>query len=104
MPSDSRLPIFKYAEFNVEALCHQASALRQGTVCACDVNQHPSSGSFNWAVSILFEDGIQWILRSPHADAMSIEMSSKLLSSEAATLKYIEENSDIPVPEVYRYR
>lgn len=104
MPSDERLAIFKYAKFDVKTLCHQASALRQGTVCTCDVNQHPSSGSFNWAISILFEDGIQWILQFPHTNAMSTETSLKLLSSEAATLEYLNENSDIPVPEVYHYR
>lgn len=33
-----------------------------------------------------------------------MEMSLKLLASEAATLQYMKANSDIPIPEVYYYR
>jgi hypothetical protein len=32
-----------------------------------------------------------------------MEMGIKLLASEAATLRYLEAHSDIPVPEVYDY-
>lgn len=96
--------IFTYAEFDPEALCRQASTLRQGVSCVCDLDQRPASGSFNWAIFITFEDGIRWVFRSPHPRTfMPIEMGAKLLASEAATLRYIRAHSDIPVPEVYDY-
>ncbi|KAB8264394.1 hypothetical protein BDV32DRAFT_135311 [Aspergillus pseudonomiae] len=72
---------FSIVTFDLQALCRLASRLRQGSTCRCDVNQVPESGSFNWAIYIVFEDGIQW-----------------LLESEAATLSYVRRNSDIPVP------
>ncbi|OJJ89569.1 uncharacterized protein ASPGLDRAFT_63040 [Aspergillus glaucus CBS 516.65] len=78
-------PIFTYAKFDVQALCRRETALRDEIECACDVNQHPASGSFNWAIRISFEDGTRWFLR------------------EAATLQYIKASSDIPIPDVYDY-
>ncbi|GKZ25905.1 hypothetical protein AbraIFM66951_009942 [Aspergillus brasiliensis] len=105
MPSDKRPPIFLYAKFDVQALCRIASSLRQDIACTCNHNQHPASGSFNWAIFISFEDGVQWVLRSPHTKGaeLSTELSSKLLESEAATMKYVQQNSDIPVPTVHLY-
>ncbi|PWY77745.1 hypothetical protein BO83DRAFT_406829 [Aspergillus eucalypticola CBS 122712] len=106
MPSDKRPPIFLYAKFDVQALCRTASSLRQDIACTCNPDQHPASGSFNWAVFLTFEDGVQWVLRSPHTNGaeLSMELSSKLLESEAATMKYVQQNSDIPVPTVHLYR
>ncbi|KAB8278747.1 RNase H domain-containing protein [Aspergillus minisclerotigenes] len=105
MRSNRRHDIFTYAEFDIQGLCRLASSLRQGSTCQCDVNQVPKSGSFNWAIYITFDDGIEWVLRSPHTGYGSIskEISSKLLESEAATLNYVRRNSDIPVPHVYSY-
>lgn len=99
-------PVFSYARFNLDSLCNVATRARNGIACTCDLNQRPATGSFNWAVSILFEDDIEWILRSPRSDlpSFSSELSSKLLASEAATLKYLRLDTDIPVPEVYSYR
>jgi hypothetical protein len=65
MPEDKKPAIFMYAKFNVEALCRLATALRQGIACTCD-NKLPATGSFNWAIFVSFEDGVQWVLRSPH--------------------------------------
>lgn len=30
-----------------------------------DLSQTPASGSLNWAITISFEDGVDWIFRSP---------------------------------------
>ncbi|PLN80793.1 kinase-like domain-containing protein [Aspergillus taichungensis] len=104
MPANSKSDIFTYADFNLQALCHQASALRQGISCTCNPDQLPASGSFNWAIFISFEDGIRWVFRSPHPRTfMPMEMGIKLLASEAAILRYLKLHSDIPVPEVYDY-
>ncbi|GKZ26084.1 hypothetical protein AbraIFM66951_009976 [Aspergillus brasiliensis] len=100
----SKPNIFTYSDFDLEAVCRQASALRQGIPCTCDFDQRPASGSFNWAIFIRFEDGLQWVFRSPHARTfMPLEIGVKLLASEAATLRYLKAHSDIPVPEVYDY-
>ncbi|RLL94479.1 hypothetical protein CFD26_102709 [Aspergillus turcosus] len=104
---EGRIPhaIFRYAKFDVEALCRLASALRQGIPCTCAMNKLPATGSFNWAIFVSFEDGIQWVLRSPkrQSELTSSELDLKLLASEAATLRYLRLKSDIPVPEVYHY-
>ncbi len=55
---------------------------------------------------ITFEDGVQWVFRSQR-EGNSIESNETnllLLTSEAATLKYIKIYSTIPVPEVFAYR
>ncbi|GFN11013.1 hypothetical protein AtubIFM56815_008580 [Aspergillus tubingensis] len=104
MSPSSKLNIFIYADFDLEAVCRRASTLRQGISCTCDPSQHPASGSFNWAIFILFGDGIQWVFRSPHPRTfMPLDIGVKLLASEAATLRYLKTHSDIPVPEVYDY-
>ncbi|KAJ5414168.1 hypothetical protein N7509_000795 [Penicillium cosmopolitanum] len=96
--------VFLYRKFDLQALCRRASALRRGVPCVCDPEQHPASGSFNWAVFISFEDGVRWVFRAPHPrDFMPEEQAEKLLASEAATLRYLKAHSDIPVPEVYEY-
>ncbi|CAG8228658.1 unnamed protein product [Penicillium salamii] len=102
---DEKRSLFRYANFDVNALCSIASQQREGIPCSCDLDQHPASGSFNWAVTVLFKDGVEWILRSPRDDSTQIskEVSAKLLSSEAATLNYLSAHTDIPVPKVHSY-
>lgn len=99
--------IFRYAKFDVDALCRLASRLYGGLICHCDLSQVPFSGSLNWAISISFTNGVVWFLRSPRNDDGGIlcsETNSKLLESEAVTLKYIKAHSSIPVPEVFAYK
>ncbi|KAJ5667808.1 Aminoglycoside phosphotransferase [Penicillium maclennaniae] len=104
MSEDLNPRVFTYADFDLQALCRHASTLRQGIPCTCDPNQRPASGAFNWAVFISFEDGVRWVFRSPHHRTfMPMEMAVKLLASEAATLRYIRAQSDIPIPMVYDY-
>lgn len=100
------LNIFRHAIFNVDALCQLASSLRFGRCCCCDVTQVPVGGSLYWAVFVLFDDGVEWVFRSPRYDGTirSPETIQKLVASEAATLKYINSHLAIPVPEVYAYR
>ncbi|KAJ6109131.1 Aminoglycoside phosphotransferase [Penicillium sp. IBT 16267x] len=100
----SKRDIFTYADFDLQGLCRQASMLRGGVSCACDPDQRPASGSFNWAIFISFDDRVRWVFRSPHPRPfMPMEMGIKLLASEAATLRYLRAHSNIPVPEVYDY-
>lgn len=97
-------PVFQYSNFDVSAICRLAGEMRRLS-CTCDLHQRPMRGGFNWAVFVLFADGIQWVLRSPaqnHPD-LSERSVVKLLLSEAATLRYLKIYTDIPVPDVYSY-
>ncbi|KAK0120437.1 hypothetical protein ONS96_010651 [Cadophora gregata f. sp. sojae] len=94
---------FCYAKFNLPALLHLASQLRD-VKCSCDESKRPESGALNWAIVLSFEDGVEWIFRSPRrCHDISPETIPKLIKSEVATMKYVKMNSSIPVPEVFDY-
>lgn len=107
-PSYKKLPVFRFADFDVSALCSLATELRneEQVLCDCDQSQTPLTGSLNWVITISFSDGVEWLLRSPRNDGAirSLQVNSDLLASEAATLKYLKTNSSIPMPEVFAYR
>lgn len=94
-----------HSKFNLPALLEHASQLRN-VPCSCDLTQRPLSGSLNWAVFLSFEDGVEWVFRSPTTgeDDISLEVAGELLASEVATMKYIKMNSSIPVPDIFDYR
>ncbi|KAF7560258.1 hypothetical protein G7046_g3883 [Stylonectria norvegica] len=97
--------IHRYATFNVTALLDLAQRLR-GRPCTCDSSKSPKSGSLNWAIFVTFDDGVDWVFRSPrssHFTKLRDETASKMLISEASTLKYMTAHCGIPVPEVYAY-
>lgn len=98
--------VYYYADFNLEALL-SLSEQRRGRPCTCDVSQMPKSGSLNWVIFISFDDGIEWVFRSPTSGLRgfySDETASKIVASEASTLMYLNAYTSIPVPEVYSYR
>lgn len=98
--------IFKYANFNVQALCKLASKLREGQTCSCDQAQTSASGDFNWTILIFFADNVQWVLRSSRRDEKlkCDNIKQTLLASEVATMRYIKANSHVPVLEVFAHR
>ncbi len=64
-------------------------------------------GSLNWVIFISFDDGVDWVFRSPRSGPHAIvsDVSArKLLISEATTLKYLRRNSALPVPEVFSFQ
>ncbi|SCV25445.1 uncharacterized protein FFB14_00338 [Fusarium fujikuroi] len=99
-----RPKIFRWAKFNLEALLLLAEKLR-GRSCTCDESKVPKSGSLNWVIFLTFDDGVEWVFRSPRYDTsmFSDETASKILVSEASTLRYLETHCQIPVPKVYSY-
>lgn len=98
-----RANVFFHAEFDILSLISLAQNIR-GKSCSCDESQHPKSGSLNWAISVYFEDGVEWIFRSPRkAFGLQQQSASAVLASEAATLNYLRETSDLPVPEVFAF-
>ncbi|KAI3316650.1 kinase-like domain-containing protein [Xylariaceae sp. AK1471] len=103
MSANRQDSIFNFAKFNVDALLALAGELR-GQSCTCDVSKAPKSGSLNWVIFVSFDDGIDWVFRSPCTSAVfTDESASKMLVSEAATMKYLRAHCSVPVPEVYSY-
>lgn len=98
--------VFLYYKFNLEALVSLAESLR-GQKCSCDTSVAPKSGGLNWVIFIAFEDGIEWVFRSPRNSGhriVSNESAQKMLISEAAALKFLKKNTSIPIPEVFSFR
>lgn len=102
----NRAAVFRYATFNVTALCQLASELRNGQACSFNFAQAPASGSLNWTIFISFDDGLKWVFRSSRSDGAIRcgDTNCSLLASEAATLRYLKSYSTLPVPEIYVYR
>lgn len=101
-----REKIFRYAEFNIDALLDLCRSLR-GRLCTCDRSKPPKAGSVNWVIFVAFDDGVEWAFRSPRRGYYPIygeESASKMVVSEASTLKYLAANTTIPVPQVYSYK
>ncbi|KAF5538173.1 RNase H domain-containing protein [Fusarium phyllophilum] len=106
MPTPTKRPrVFAYAHFDLDALISLASKVR-GQSCTVDTTTRPKAGSTHCVIFIAFEDGVEWVFRSPRRGLSAIiteESASKLLISEAATLKYLRALGSIPVPEVFSF-
>ncbi|KAF4437242.1 RNase H domain containing [Fusarium acutatum] len=101
-----RPKVFAYVHFDIDALISLASKLR-GKSCTVDMSMRPKAGSTHWVIFIIFEDGVEWVFRSPRSGLSAIiadESASKLLTSEASTLKYLRNLGSMPVPEVFSFR
>ena len=95
--------IYAHASFDLAALFSIARAIRQKD-CTCDESQRPKSGSLNWVIFIVFEDGVEWVFRSPRkAFGLREGIASEVLLSEVATLEYLGKIDCIPIPRVFSY-
>ncbi|KAF5611582.1 RNase H domain protein [Fusarium subglutinans] len=100
-----RPKVFAYANFDLDALISLAARLR-GQSCTIDTSTRPRAGSTHWVIFVVFEDGVEWVFRSPRCGPSAIiteESASKLLISEASTLKYLRGRGSILVPEVFSF-
>ncbi|KAH7127330.1 hypothetical protein EDB81DRAFT_907510 [Dactylonectria macrodidyma] len=108
---ERRKPIFAHADFHLDALLSLAAKLREGCSCNADVSQRPKAGSLNWAIFITFDDGVEWVFRPPRSrmsPLVTSESASKMVISEAVTLKYFGNtarprssgDNDIAVPYI----
>ena len=98
--------IFSCAKFNLDALLTLARGTR-GQACTCDVSAAPKTGSMNWAILVSFDDGLDWVFRSPrggHHAIVSDDSAQKMLLSEVVTLKFLRKHTSVPVPEVFSFR
>ncbi|KAI1041064.1 hypothetical protein LB505_005852 [Fusarium chuoi] len=97
--------IYYFAKFNLPALLSLVEQ-RRGQPCTCDITQMPKCGSLNWVIFLCFQDGVEWVFRSPRSDFDSFysdDTASKILVSEASTLLYLKANTSVPVPQVFSY-
>ena len=71
----------------------------------CKVLPKPLYGSYHLAYRILFEDGVQWILKIPvYGHYASFDrLASEALTSEALTMRMIQQITTIPVPTVHHF-
>lgn len=95
--------VFLYAKFDISALTQLAETLRH-VPCRCNQNQSPRCGALNWAIFLIFENGVEWVFRSPRKPYyITPETTAELLQSEVATMKYIKQHSSVPVPDILDY-
>jgi hypothetical protein len=57
-------------------------------------------GSLNFAITIQFDDGVEWIIKAP---LETNETSLNRMGSEVATLLCLDELNDIPFPKMHAY-
>lgn len=61
------------------------------------------AGYMNWAITLTFDDNVQWIFRSPLPRALSDAYVAKTIGSEVATTRFIKSHSSVPVPEIFAF-
>ena len=74
-------------------------------VIGCNVSPKPLYGSFNLAYRVLFDDGLEWILKVPangHYGCFD-HLAAEALKSEALTMSMIKQTTTIPVPAVHAF-
>ncbi|KFY95513.1 hypothetical protein V500_02740 [Pseudogymnoascus sp. VKM F-4518 (FW-2643)] len=81
------------------AVCQLASKFRDNRPCyVADLK----CGSFNFCIKVQFEvDGEEWMLRFPIPG--KVMFAEQKVRAEVATIRYIKEKTDIPVPTVIAY-
>ena len=78
-----------------------ASELREGQH-ACRFGER-TSGSYNVVFFIIFDDGIEWVVKAPRGNLKADE-EHIFLASEYATLRFLhEEIRTIPAPKIHGY-
>ncbi|OAR05683.1 hypothetical protein LLEC1_06409 [Akanthomyces lecanii] len=98
-------------QINEKALLSYASSLRGNQPCT--LSPKFSVGSFNFVRKIQFDDGVGWAARlrmppmpeerSAVASPPAREMMLLDMQSELATMEFVCQNTDIPIPRVYAY-
>lgn len=78
----------------------KAAGLRNGIKCQVD-RSLTSSGTYNVAFPIKFDDGVYWLLRIRRPKNQSRSTEDQLMKSSIATMMYLKDNKRIPIPEVY---
>ncbi|KAM0796933.1 kinase-like domain-containing protein, partial [Usnea florida] len=71
----------------------------------CKVFSDPLRGSYNLAYRVLFDDGVEWILKVPASGSRARfdSLAAEALASEALTMKMIKRATTIPIPTIYKF-
>ena len=71
----------------------------------CSVSPEPLNGSYNLAYLVTYEDGAQWIFKIPANGyhACFDQVAAEALRSEAQTMKFIKQQTTIPLPAVHHF-
>ena len=71
----------------------------------CKVLPKPLHGSYHLAYRILFDDGMEWILKIPiHGHRACFDrLAAEALTSEALTMNMIKQTTTIPIPAVHHF-
>lgn len=74
-------------------------------IIGCMVLPKPLYGSYHLAYRVLYEDGVEWILKIPANGhrACFDRLAVEALTSEALTMRMIKQTTTIPVPTVYHF-
>lgn len=74
-------------------------------VTSCKVIPGPLCGSYNIAYRVLFDDGVEWILKVPATGSHTRfdRIAADAMTSEALTMKMIKQYTTIPVPAVHSF-
>ena len=89
----------------VDAAQKIASFVR-GEPCELGYNDEGLSireGTFHICYWVSFGDGIRWVVRFPLPGMISWEMVNDKIATEVATLKFLKQQTSIPVPAVVGY-
>jgi|GEM_PF-4745085 len=104
--SDWSAFVVKHQEFThvkVESIPLIASKLRSGI--SSRVASRFTFGSAHTVFEIEFDDGYKWVCRVRHRDSKEHPRYIKMtMESTIAAMRYVRENTSIPVPNVYDYQ
>ncbi|TVY89406.1 hypothetical protein LAWI1_G003921, partial [Lachnellula willkommii] len=98
------------AKTNIQALCAVATSLNRNKACTFTPGQYLGSGVVmmgcaNYHAWLTFNDGEKWIVRFPRVPFSDIpnKLIEYLVTSEFATLKFLEEINGIPTAKAFGY-
>ena len=103
---ENMAPFVSSIRFNNETLDNEDSPPLKTVPChGCRVLPKPLYGSYNLAYRIVFEDGVQWILKVPANGhhACFDRLAAEALTSEALTMRMIKQTTTIPIPTVHHF-
>ena len=71
----------------------------------CQLRPKPSSGSYNLAYLVAFDDRVNWILKVPRNGHRSCfdHLAAESLTSEALTMNMIKRETTIPIPTIHAF-
>jgi len=67
--------------------------------------ERPNYGSFNLLYTLQFSDGMKWVVRipAPGEQGLFTPTSSRFIRSDAMTMSFIRQNTNIPIPEIFDF-